>query len=104
LRAFERGLQAERTSLSWTRTAFAVLGNGALLMLHDIADHRAGFGLVAAGVAVAVALLVYLVGLRRQRVLARDPLPSRITPSPEVEVVTVGVLILIVVSVLSLPL
>lgn len=104
MRVFERGLQAERTSLSWTRTAFAVLGNGALLMLHDIADHKAGFGLVAACVAVGVALLVYLVGLRRQRVLARDPLPNRIAPSPEVYVVTVGVLILIVVSVLSLPL
>jgi hypothetical protein len=104
LRVFERGLQAERTSLSWTRTAFAVLGNGALLMLHDIQDHKAGFGLLAACVAVAVALLVYLVGLRRQRVLARDPLPGRITPSPDVYVVTVGVLILIVVSVLSLPL
>ncbi|ORA37598.1 DUF202 domain-containing protein [Mycobacterium aquaticum] len=104
MRVFERGLQAERTSLSWTRTAFAVLGNGALLMLHDIADHKAGFGLVAAGVAVAVALLVYLVGLRRQRVLARDPLPDRITPSPDVYVVTVSVLILTVVSVLTLPL
>ncbi|MUL80644.1 MULTISPECIES: DUF202 domain-containing protein [unclassified Mycolicibacterium] len=101
--AADRGLQAQRTALSWTRTAFAVLGNGALLMLHDIGGHRAGFGLVAAGVAVAIAVLVFLVGVRRQRALAGHPLPSRITPAVEVHLVTAGVLILIVVSVLSLP-
>ena len=100
--AADPGLQAQRTSLSWTRTAFAVLGNGALRMLHDVQQHKAGFGLVAACVAVAVALLVYLEGLRRQRLLARHPLPGRITPGREVHVVTAGVLILIVVSVVSL--
>lgn len=101
MNAADPGLQAQRTSLSWTRTAFAVLGNGALLMLRDVAHHRAGFGLVAAGVAVAVALLVYLVGVRRQWTLARHPLPAKVTPVFEVHVVTAGVLILIVVSVLS---
>ncbi|MDV3127106.1 DUF202 domain-containing protein [Mycobacterium sp. 21AC1] len=98
------GLQAQRTSLSWTRTSFAVLGNGALLMLHDIQDHRAGFGLAAAAVAVVIALLVYLVGVRRQRTLARHPLPRNVRPVREVHVVTIGVLVLIVVSVFSLPL
>lgn len=98
------GLQAQRTSLSWTRTSFAVLGNGALLMLHDIGDHRAGFGLIAAAVAVVIALMVYLVGVRRQRMLARHPLPKRIRPTLEIHVVTAAVLILIAVSVLSLPL
>jgi uncharacterized membrane protein YidH (DUF202 family) len=93
------GLQAERTSLAWTRTSLAVLANGALLMLHDIAHHRSGFGLAAAGIAVVVAVLTYLVGLRRQRVLATDPLPARLTPRTEVAVVTVAVLVLIAVSV-----
>ena len=97
------GLQAQRTSLAWTRTSFAVLGNGALLMLHDIADHRAGFGLVAAGVAVLIAVTVYLIGVRRQRTLARHPLPTRIIPIAEVHLVTAAVFILIAVSVLSLP-
>lgn len=93
------GLQAQRTSLAWTRTSFAVLANGALLMLHDIAHHRAGFGLAAGGIAIIVAVLTYLTGVRRQRVLARHPLPQRLTPHREVVVVTAAVLVLIVVSV-----
>jgi len=93
------GLQAQRTSLAWTRTSFAVLANGAILMLHDIPHHRAGFGLAAGGIAMAVALLTYRIGVRRQRVLARHPLPQRLTPHTEVMVVTMAVLTLIVVSV-----
>ncbi|CAN5509251.1 DUF202 domain-containing protein [soil metagenome] len=93
------GLQAQRTSLAWTRTSFAVLANGALLMVRDIAHHRVGFGLVAAVVAVVVAALTYLIGVRRQRVLARHPLPQRLTPQTEVVVVTAAVLVLISVSV-----
>ncbi|CAN5858390.1 hypothetical protein BH10ACT9_BH10ACT9_49360 [soil metagenome] len=96
------GLQAQRTSLAWTRTSFAVLANGALLMVRDIAHHRAGFGLLAAAVAVLVAVLIYLIGMRRQRILAIHPLPQQITPRTEVLVVTAGVLVLIVVSVLAL--
>ena len=95
------GLQAERTSLAWTRTSLAILANGALLMLHDIAHHRAGFGLAAAGIAVFVAVLTFLLGVRRQRTLARRPLPERLTPHAEVAVTTVAVLILITVSVVA---
>ncbi len=97
------GLQAQRTSLAWTRTSFAVLANGAILMLHDIAHHRAGFGLVAAGVAVVIAVTVYFVGMRRQRTLARHPLPARVTPRTEVYLVTAAVLFLIAMSVFSIP-
>ncbi|AQA01114.1 hypothetical protein BVC93_00310 [Mycobacterium sp. MS1601] len=96
------GLQAQRTSLAWTRTSFAVLLNGVILMLHDIADHRAGPGLVAAGIAMLVALLTYGIGLRRQKTLARHPLPATLTPRTEVVVVTAAVLVLILVSVVVL--
>ena len=103
MRTFEQTFPEQRTALSWTRTSFAVLGTGAVHMLHDVQDHRAGFGLVAAGVAVLISLLTYLVGVRRQRLLARQPLPTRLAPTAEVHMVTAGVLILIAVSVFSLP-
>lgn len=102
MRAAEEGLQPQRTSLAWTRTSLAVLANGAVLMVHDIAHHRAGFGLVAAGVAALVAALTYLIGLRRQRLLASEPLPVAITPRAEVMTVTAAVVALIVVSIAAL--
>ncbi|CAN5799476.1 DUF202 domain-containing protein [soil metagenome] len=93
------GLQAQRTSLAWTRTSFAVLANGALLMVRDIHHHEAGFGLVAGVVAVLVAAVTFLIGLRRQRRLATDPLPQSITPRREVYLLTALVLVLIGISV-----
>lgn len=95
------GLQPQRTSLAWTRTSLAVLANGALLMLHDLAHHGAGFGLIAAGIAVAVAALTFAIGVRRQRLLAEHPLPQPLTPRAEVVTVTAAVVILIVVSVVA---
>jgi uncharacterized membrane protein YidH (DUF202 family) len=93
------GLQAQRTSLAWTRTSFAVLANGALLMVRDIRHHSAGFGLAAAAVAVVIAAVTFLIGVRRQRTLAKNPLPQSISPRREVNLVTALVLVLIAVSV-----
>jgi uncharacterized membrane protein YidH (DUF202 family) len=82
----EGGLQAERTSLAWTRTSFAVLGNGALLLVKQLPYYRSPGALILAGIAAVVALVVYVVGLQRQRTLARRPLPRHITPRREVHV------------------
>jgi uncharacterized membrane protein YidH (DUF202 family) len=95
-------LQAERTALAWTRTSFAVLGNGALLMLRNLNSHIGPFRLGAIVFAVAVALFAYLMGLRRQRTLCRCPLPQRITPRREVFGLGIAVLLLILISWLAL--
>jgi uncharacterized membrane protein YidH (DUF202 family) len=93
------GLQAQRTSLAWTRTSFAVLANGALLMVRDIRHHSAGLGLASASIAVVIAAVTFLIGVRRQRTLAEDSLPQSIAPHREVYLLTALVLVLIAVSV-----
>jgi uncharacterized membrane protein YidH (DUF202 family) len=96
------GLQPERTALAWARTSFAVLANGILLMLKNFHGPAGPLRLVAAGLAVAFAISVYLIGVRRQTTLGRRPLPRHITPRREVYVVGTAVLVLIAVSALAL--
>lgn len=92
------GLQAERTTLSWTRTSFATLANGALLMIKDFPGSAGPLGLIPAGLAGTVALGIYVIALQRQRTLRRRPLPTRITPRPQVYLIGASVLLLIVVT------
>lgn len=87
--------------MAWTRTSFAVLGNGVLLMLKNFHSYTGPLRLAAAVLAVAVALSTYLISLRRQRTLSTRPLPERVTPRREVRVVGISVLVLIVISVIS---
>jgi uncharacterized membrane protein YidH (DUF202 family) len=102
------GLQPERRALAWTRTSFAVLANGALLMVRNLHGEfgfrgdNGSFRHFAVGLAVALALCTYLIGVRRQRTLARRPLPQRVTPRREVHLVGIAVLVLIVASTLTL--
>ena len=98
------GLQAERTTLAWTRTSLGVLANGALLMVRHLQGHPAPLRLAAAGLAVALALGTYLIGVRRQRTLRQRPLPRRITPRAQVHALAVSLVVLIVVSVVALAL
>jgi len=95
----DRGTQPERTSLAWTRTSLGVLANGVLLLLGR--THSA-LQFVAAGIAAVLTVSTYLIGLRRQRILARRPLPGRISPGREVYLAGVAIMALILLSGLSL--
>ena len=68
------GLQPERTALAWSRTSFAVLGNGALLMVREIHGAQVAGQIAAVCLAATVALLIALgVALLGQRRALREP-------------------------------
>jgi uncharacterized membrane protein YidH (DUF202 family) len=90
--------------LAWTRTSLAVLANGVVLLLRDSHSQAGALHLAAAGVAGVLALSIYLVGVRRQRLLAHRPLPDRISPRLEVYLTGVSIMALILISELSLTL
>jgi putative membrane protein len=74
------GLQAERTQLSWERTAFSFLGAGALALLGR--DGPLALGQTVLPVfGAALALLTAWMGHRRTR---------RIGTTPRIEVLVVG--------------
>jgi uncharacterized membrane protein YidH (DUF202 family) len=98
------GLQPERTSLAWTRTSFAVLGNGALLLVREFDHFPGALRLVPASLALVVALFIAGVGRWRQRLLHRRPLPAVVTAGWEIRAVGYTVLALIAVTAVTLPL
>ncbi len=80
------GLQAERTLLSWDRTALGLLANGALLLLRDVQPLGAA-RLVPAGAALLLAVLCALAGRRRAK---RIGAPTVMVAAPTLEVVGLG--------------
>ena len=88
--------------MAWTRTSLGFLANGAVLLLKYLHANTPPVSLAAAGFATAVTLWLYLIGRRRQQLLARQPLPADISPRREVYAVGAAVLLLIAISVLSL--
>ncbi|BAV41101.1 DUF202 domain-containing protein [Mycobacterium ulcerans] len=96
--AADRGLQAERTTLAWTRTSFALLVNGVLLTTKDVQAHAGLAGLVPAGLAALAAECGYIIAYQRQRTLRRRPRPQRITARRQVYIVGLAVLVLMVVT------
>ncbi|ORW93975.1 hypothetical protein AWB92_12650 [Mycobacterium sp. IEC1808] len=92
---------ADRTTLAWTRTAFAFLANGALLMIRNLHGPVGPWQLVPALLAAVVALATYLIAVQRQRTLQRQPLPARVTPRRQVYGIGAAVLVLIVVTMVA---
>jgi len=97
-----RETQPQRTTLAWSRTSLAVLANGALLMVPATQRNADALHFVAAGIAAALALSTYLIGIARQRKLAHDPLPDRISPRREVYLTGAAVIALILITEVSL--
>jgi len=94
----DRGSQADRTTLAWTRTSFAFLINGALLMIRNLHGAVGPAGLIPALLAGAVALGTFLIAVHRQRTLQQHPIPERVTPRRAVYIIGTAVLVLIVVT------
>lgn len=85
------GLQAERTLLSWERSAFGFLVGGALVLLRQHGPLGPGRTLLAL-VAALLALLVIGVGYwRARRVKASPVIAGRLViPAPRTEVLLIG--------------
>jgi uncharacterized membrane protein YidH (DUF202 family) len=94
----ERGSQPERTVLAWTRTSFALLGNGALLTIKNLHGAPGLPRLIPALLAAAAAVCTCVIAVQRQRTLERRPIPVRITPRRQVYIVGIAVLVLITVT------
>jgi len=80
------GLQSERTSLAWDRTALGLLANGALL-LQDVTPDRPT-PLVAAAGALLLALICAGTGRRRARRIRSQH--SGRTPAATREIMLIG--------------
>jgi uncharacterized membrane protein YidH (DUF202 family) len=93
----DRGLQAERTALAWTRTMLAVAASGVLVLLRDLRvgeDISAG-RIVFGGYALLTAAAIYTLGLRRRRRLIGGGRVSRMCRSNDMTPVGIGILLLV---------
>lgn len=98
----DAGLQAERTGLSWSRTALGVAANAALLAVREIGHARLSVALVAAVLAMLIAVATAVYGRRRTRALRHAPLPRPLAPSVAVPMLGWSVAVLGLVSGIAL--
>jgi uncharacterized membrane protein YidH (DUF202 family) len=82
------GLPAERTLLSWERSAFGFLVGGALVMLRQHGPLGPGRTIVAL-TATLLALLVLALAYRRARQIRASP-DRGIMPAPSTEILLMG--------------
>ncbi|WBP97007.1 DUF202 domain-containing protein [Mycolicibacterium neoaurum] len=83
------GLQAERTLLSWERSALGFIGGGALLIIRQHGPFGPGRALLAL-IATCLALSVLVVGWRRAKLLNHRAPGQSSVPAAYAEVMWIG--------------
>lgn len=85
------GLQAERTQLSWERSAFGFLVGGALVLLRQGGPLEVGRTVLAVTAAVLALLVIWLAHRRAQRINSGRTVDGHYTvTAPRSEVFVIG--------------
>jgi uncharacterized membrane protein YidH (DUF202 family) len=74
------GLQAERTSLSWSRTAMAVLANALLVLRSGLSSERASITSLAIVLLIAAGVMFVFGAARRRQLLHQRNEASSVAP------------------------
>ncbi|MES1937160.1 DUF202 domain-containing protein [Salinisphaera hydrothermalis] len=88
------GLQAERTDLSWSRTALAYAANGVLLLLRHEMAAPGWIQLAGAGLAALLLAFTLVISRRRRRILEHRPLPDSLADPIPILMLVLGTTLL----------